>query len=139
MKTVALTAFAFAFALASTATATGARPRPAPFGIPMGTPIARLNALDRYGDKYIVVHPPVRNPAFERYTVIATPAHGVCAIEALMPARDTQDAALADLRSMVRLLSIYGRPQLGQLSRGLDVGQMTPGDIDRYLERYWQR
>lgn len=114
-------------------------PRAAPFGIPKGTQIARLRVLSRYGSKYYVVQPPVRNSMFERYSVTATPVHGVCGIRATAPAVEDFETAARQLKEVAKVLSVYGKAELGMLPEGLPLMDADLRRMDDYRDRVWDR
>lgn len=50
------------------------------FGIQQGTPISRLNIVEKISPNYYSVNVPQPNDEFESYMVIATPGAGVCKV-----------------------------------------------------------
>lgn len=118
--------------------ASGTQTRPVPFGIPMGTPIARLKNAQPFGTKYFDVSPPVRNPAFESYSVTATPKHGVCGVHAATETIPDLAEAASKLKEISKLLIIYGHPDLTEIPSNLPWHQFK-GNIDDYRERYWNK
>lgn len=59
-----------------------------PFGIAMGTPIARLIVIKKTAPGIYLVTPPKTHPEFPEIVVKATAAHGVCAVKAIGKSHD---------------------------------------------------
>lgn len=126
------------FAVAAAAAWSGpVQSRPAPFGIPMGTPVNKLRKVSTISSKHFAVRPPTPNPNFVRYEVTATPIHGVCAIRAFTAKVPTQELASFELRSIAKLLSVYGRARNGKISENISWLNLAPKDAANYEEKYW--
>lgn len=128
---------AFAACSLLLATASAGQGRPAPFGIPMGTPIAKLKKTSIITAKHFLVEPPTANPNFVQYEVTATPTNGVCAIRAYTLEVQSQEDAVYELRRIKKLLSIYGRAQNGAMSKDVSWLKIAPKNVDDYSEKYW--
>lgn len=103
----------------------------------MGTPVNKLRKISSTTSKHFEVRPPTPNPNFVRYEVTATPIHGVCAIRAFTAKVPTQELASFELRSITKLLSIYGRARNGQISEDVSWLNLAPKDAANYEEKYW--
>lgn len=82
----------------------------APFGIEQGAKISSLDVLRKRGTKTYDVQPIERNSNFDTYGVMATPAHGVCAVFARTKAVASWAQAKAKRDEVAKLLSKYGKP-----------------------------
>ena len=82
----------------------------APFGIEQGTKISSLKVLRKRGTKTYDIEPTERNSNFDTYGVVATPAHGVCAVIARTKAVQGWPQAKSKRDELAKLLSKYGKP-----------------------------
>lgn len=85
------------------------------FGIQQGTPISRLNIVQKISPHYYSVNVPQPNDEFESYTVVATPGAGVCKVTGIGKTLDADRygsqrlANFSSLRSA--LTNRYGEPE----------------------------
>jgi hypothetical protein len=113
--------------------AASATPKPSPFGIPQGTPIKSLKIIRMSSASRYVVVPPIKNSNFEKYTVIATPKSGVCAILASSREYDNANDAEQEFDDIVRLLNVYGKSHNVKFGSEWPILEMN----SRYLPVEW--
>lgn len=111
--------------------------RPAPFGIPMGTPAAKLHLKLTIDGKYHLVEAPRPNDLFVSYMVTAVPKAGACSIRAQSKKLETQKQAADHLTLISRQLLIYGVPVLGPFSDGVELWTMS-GRVEDYMSKIWK-
>jgi hypothetical protein len=80
-----------------------------PFGVTMGQPASRYNSIREYGSKYFVISPPTENSNFVKYTLMATPIHGTCAIFAETQEFEKVDDANDKFFEIAKLFAKYGK------------------------------